>query len=168
MPVHFELYGALSSDAQDVDWFTEQMKRARDVKAKIEANVSRAHLEAAMVRASLYIHPCGYGCYPGIYPERIEHFGITVVEAMGYGAIPLVYEWGGPAETVTACGVGETFSSAGEAYVKVEQETRMTSEARLNRMLTAMKASRRYGEDKFEEAVLNMLDMEFGRQIRVG
>jgi len=168
LPVHFELYGALSSDAQDVDWFTEQMKRARDVKAKIEANVSRAHLEAAMVRASLYIHPCGYGCYPGIYPERIEHFGITVVEAMGYGAIPLVYEWGGPAETVTACGVGETFSSAGEAYVKVEQETRMTSEARLNRMLTAMKASRRYGEDKFEEAVLNMLDMEFGRQIRVG
>ncbi|MBV1894679.1 MAG: glycosyltransferase, partial [Ilumatobacteraceae bacterium] len=34
------------------------------------------------------------------HPERFEHFGISVVEAMAAGAVPLVFGAAGPAEIV--------------------------------------------------------------------
>ena len=36
----------------------------------------------------------------GAHPDRFEHFGIAVVEAMAAGAVPIVYGAAGPAEIV--------------------------------------------------------------------
>ena len=35
-----------------------------------------------------------------LHPERFEHFGIAVVEAMAAGAVPVVFAAAGPAEIV--------------------------------------------------------------------
>ncbi len=50
--------------------------------------------------ASIYWHAGGLGEDPDRHPDRFEHFGITVVEAMAAGAVPLVFAAGGPAEIV--------------------------------------------------------------------
>ena len=39
----------------------------------------------------------------------LEHFGISVVEAMVYGLYPVVYSIGGPAESIKVLNAGETF-----------------------------------------------------------
>ena len=48
------------------------------------------------------------------HPDRFEHFGITVVEAMSAGAVPVVYAQGGPAAIIDAAECGEVFSTIDE------------------------------------------------------
>jgi glycosyltransferase involved in cell wall biosynthesis len=50
-------------------------------------------------KASIYWHAAGLGAAEGD-PEQREHFGMTVAEAMGYGAVPVVYAAGGVGEIV--------------------------------------------------------------------
>ncbi len=51
-------------------------------------------------RASIYWHATGYGSSEDLHPDRQEHFGLTVVEAMSAGAVPVVLKSGGPKETI--------------------------------------------------------------------
>ncbi len=64
-------------------------------------NASLAALQQLYRTATLYWHASGYGSDAQCYPNTQEHFGITVVEAMSAGAIPVVFNSGGPTETVT-------------------------------------------------------------------
>ena len=51
-------------------------------------------------KAKVYWHAAGYGEDLQKFPERAEHFGISTVEAMSYGAIPIVIDAGGQKEIV--------------------------------------------------------------------
>ncbi len=49
---------------------------------------------------SIYWHAGGFGADPERHPEQFEHFGISIVEAMTAGAVPVVFGAAGPAEIV--------------------------------------------------------------------
>jgi glycosyltransferase involved in cell wall biosynthesis len=51
-------------------------------------------------RASLYWHATGAGVDEEMFPEHMEHFGMTTVEAMAFGCVPVVIGKGGQAEIV--------------------------------------------------------------------
>jgi glycosyltransferase involved in cell wall biosynthesis len=51
-------------------------------------------------KSAFFISACGYEMDPLKFPMQLEHYGISVVEAMAHGCIPLVVENGGPKETV--------------------------------------------------------------------
>src|SRR3989344_8706956 len=51
-------------------------------------------------KASLYWSASGYGIDEQSEPARVEHFGITVVEAMTHGAVPVVVNKGGHKEII--------------------------------------------------------------------
>ena len=63
-------------------------------------------LEDLFARAPIYWHAAGYGQNLEKYPERAEHFGISTVEAMSAGAVPLVFEGGGLPEIIEHGGSG--------------------------------------------------------------
>jgi glycosyltransferase involved in cell wall biosynthesis len=71
-----------------------------DLPVVLHPDAERAEVEALCGRATLCWHACGLDVDPEQHPERLEHFGISVVEAMSAGAVPLVLDVGGPAETV--------------------------------------------------------------------
>jgi glycosyltransferase involved in cell wall biosynthesis len=52
-------------------------------------------------RAAIYWHATGFGFSPKEHPEMQEHFGLTTVEAMSAGAVPVVINSGGQGEIVT-------------------------------------------------------------------
>jgi glycosyltransferase involved in cell wall biosynthesis len=64
-------------------------------------NAGLAELHQLYRTARLYWHATGYGQDAQRYPETQEHFGMTIVEAMSAGAVPVVFNSGGPTETVT-------------------------------------------------------------------
>jgi glycosyltransferase involved in cell wall biosynthesis len=74
----------------------------------VHPDCSRGELDALYGRAAIYWHACGLHADPERNPERLEHFGISVVEAMSAGAAPLVLGAGGPAEIVA--GVAPTWT----------------------------------------------------------
>lgn len=51
-------------------------------------------------RTKIYWHAAGFGEDLEKYPEYAEHFGISTVEAMGAGAVPVVINAGGQKEIV--------------------------------------------------------------------
>jgi glycosyltransferase involved in cell wall biosynthesis len=74
-----------------------------------------------LATASIYWHGGGFGEDPELHPERFEHFGIAVVEAMAAGAVPVVFSAAGPAEIVRHAIDGFHWKTLGElqAYTRV-------------------------------------------------
>ena len=68
---------------------------------EIHENASLETLLDLYQTNSFYWHAAGVG-QKKTHPINFEHFGITIVEAMNNGLIPLVYEMGGPAEVLEA------------------------------------------------------------------
>ena len=51
-------------------------------------------------KSKIYWHAAGYDVNEDQHPENVEHFGITVVEAMASGVVPVVVNKGGLKEIV--------------------------------------------------------------------
>lgn len=84
-----------------------------------------------------------------------EHFGITIVEAMAAGCVPVVHDSGGPREIV-AEGVGYRWRDSSEA---VEQVSRLMEDRQLWGGLSsaASARARQYGPERFESGLVKAL-----------
>jgi glycosyltransferase involved in cell wall biosynthesis len=54
----------------------------------------------AYENAAVFWHAAGYGEDDRLHPERTEHFGMSTVEAMAAGCVPVVIRKGGQPEIV--------------------------------------------------------------------
>lgn len=78
-------------------YFTELNKQVENGDIELRTNISRIELTSLYGRASIYWHGAGFG---ETDPVKMEHFGISTVEAMASGCIPIVYGGGGLPEIV--------------------------------------------------------------------
>ena len=62
--------------------------------------VSRSQLSETLSRAKIFWHAAGLTVDEQAHPEHCEHFGISTVEAMAAGCVPVVIGKGGQAEVV--------------------------------------------------------------------
>jgi glycosyltransferase involved in cell wall biosynthesis len=60
-------------------------------------NVSADELKSIYARAKIFWHLAGLGQSD---PAKVEHFGMTIAEAMQCGCVPIVYKGGGQTEIV--------------------------------------------------------------------
>jgi len=51
-------------------------------------------------RATIFWSAAGYGINDLLEPDKVEHFGISVVEAMACGAVPIAFDAGGHKEII--------------------------------------------------------------------
>ncbi|MEO5663642.1 MAG: glycosyltransferase [Nocardioides sp.] len=96
------LVGALSQSPADRDYHASLAASAADLPVTILENATHTQLAELMTSSSIYWHAQGFGTDSSTHPEAQEHFGISTVEAMGAGLVPLVYATGGPLEVVSA------------------------------------------------------------------
>jgi glycosyltransferase involved in cell wall biosynthesis len=87
-------------DAANRDYALAVKRAARGLPVEVHVNAPGAVVERLLGEASLYWHGAGLGEDAELHPERFEHFGISVVEAMAAGAVPIVFGAAGPAEIV--------------------------------------------------------------------
>jgi glycosyltransferase involved in cell wall biosynthesis len=88
--------------------YVETVRRAAvGLPVRFHVNARGEDLSELFATASVFWHGAGLGEDLHWHPDRFEHFGISVVEAMSAGAVPAVYVHGGPAAIVgeTGCGV---------------------------------------------------------------
>lgn len=80
------------------------LKQYRDIIQKLPieiiSNPSLEKIKELLGAAKIFWSATGFGVSAVTYPERMEHFGITTVEAMAAGTVPLVTNSGGHLETV--------------------------------------------------------------------
>lgn len=92
------LAGSVGSDRSFAD---SLVQAARGFPVVFDFKSSREQLRILYRKAAMYWHATGYGVDAVEYPGKQEHFGISTVEAMSAGAVPLVYASGGQKEIVS-------------------------------------------------------------------
>jgi glycosyltransferase involved in cell wall biosynthesis len=95
---HYVTAGALGEGAADLA-YAERVRAASGGQVRVATNLDRADVSDLYGRARLFWHAAGFGSAESS-PESSEHFGISTVEAMSAGAVPIVINKGGQPEIV--------------------------------------------------------------------
>lgn len=140
------LAGGCMGDAASAGYVDDLRRAAAGHDVHFAVNVPQTELEELYGRASVFWHATGYG-RPRENPEAAEHFGLTTVEAMSYGCVPLVYADGGQTEIVRSS-YGRLWKTMDEL---VETTGRLVRDADHRRALAlrAAEASREHGYRAF-------------------
>ena len=146
----------LAGGGDDPGYVEELRGRAARLAAEVRVEVPRDELLDLYSRASLFWHAAGYGQDARRYPERLEHFGITTVEAMAHGAVPLVFPAGGSAEVVEDGRTGVWWRSVEE--LAAQTHDLIEDEPRRERLASAAREeSKCFGPERFRAAVRELV-----------
>ncbi len=137
---------------QDREYAMEVKRAAVGLPIDIHFNATGELVRSSLRSASIYWHGAGLGEDPARDPDRFEHFGISVVEAMAHGAVPLVFAAAGPAETVGTA--GEQFTSIEELAAKTSRLIHNDSE-REQRAVQSIQRADDFGMRAFSERLLS-------------
>src|SRR5205814_4676969 len=92
--------GGLNAREENHAYFERVRELGRGLSTLVEANLGRERLRELFGRARIFWHATGLGDDTDAHPELAEHFGISTVEAMAAGAVPVVINKGGQPEIV--------------------------------------------------------------------
>jgi glycosyltransferase involved in cell wall biosynthesis len=110
----WELHLAGGCSPEDEAYLDEVKSEATGLAVVFHVNASGSELDGLYRRASIYWHATGLGEDLDHDPVRAEHFGITTVEAMSAGAVPVVINAGGQPEIVRSGVDGYLFDTPEE------------------------------------------------------
>ena len=91
---------ATSINSEEDTAFQHMLQSAKNYPIEFLINKSNKELWHIYNKAKIYWHASGYGEDLKVHPEFAEHFGISTVEAMGAGVVPVVINAGGQKEIV--------------------------------------------------------------------
>lgn len=91
------------------------LRQSPAAEISLKVNVPASELKFEYERAKIFWHFCGLGQTD---PAKVEHFGMTVAEAMQNGCVPVVFRGGGQTEIVEDGLSGFLFSSEQELTEK--------------------------------------------------
>jgi len=102
------------------DYFAVVRKTAEGYPIDIYPNVSRNELDQFYADSAIYWHATGLNEDLNRHPDRAEHFGITTIEAMQHGCVPVVIRAGGQPEIVEEGKQGFLFGNEAELMHKTQ------------------------------------------------
>jgi glycosyltransferase involved in cell wall biosynthesis len=150
------LVGGLEDVARHKKYFEDCRRRAQGLPVVFHVNAPAAELKALYERASIYWHATGFGERVERNPIVFEHFGITVVEAMAAGCVPVVIGTAGPKELVEDGESGFLWTTRKEWKRRtLDVATDPALAARLR--AAALARSARFGEAVFRQHLLSIV-----------
>ena len=143
---------AISEDASFVESLRNEFP-----KVEFHCDPTRPELEDLYAASGIFVHAMGYGEES---PQNFEHFGITTVEAMSAGCVPVVIDKGGQREIVSD-GFGFRWNTIREMVEKTEWLVKNPAEAERIREKAIKRGSLFCKENfhkKFSDYVLEVLN----------
>ena len=144
----WKLIVAGSYREEDYDFFRDLVNQSKHYPIEVLGNISYSNLLDLYNKAKIYWHATGFGENLDKNPERAEHFGITTVEAMRCGVVPVVINAGGQSEIVENNVSGFLWDNLDElkdkTYKLINDESLLSSISK-----EAEKESLRFGKEEF-------------------
>ncbi len=140
----------LAGGSEDAEYIKNLNSLIKKLPIEIIKNPSFVQIRELLGKAKIFWSATGYGVNIKLFPEKAEHFGITTVEAMAAGCVPIVTDSGGHLETVRP---GEN----GYLWHTIEQLNSQTlsliNDENLYNQLqkTAIADSQKYSIEKFND-----------------
>lgn len=144
-------------EVEDKEYFNELKKAAQGLPVEFYQGISRRELVSWYQKASLYWHATGYNTDQWQHPERVEHFGITTVEAMAAGCVPIVINKGGQPEILGA-ELEPLLWETSEECLSITEKMMRDEKLRLSIAQQAMKRAHKFGAETFERKLWQMIE----------
>ena len=132
-------------------------KLSRGSPVDILPNLSFEKLLILYGQAKIYWQATGFGENLEKNPERAEHFGIAVVEAMASGAVPIVYNGGGMPEIVKEKESGLLFNNL-EEFGEFTLQLINSEKKRQSFSKKAQERARKFSEESFFKKIKEVLN----------
>lgn len=147
---------ATSIKKEDKKEFEQLQQQAKGFPIEFFINKNNKELWGMYNKAKIYWHASGFGEDLKKNPEYAEHFGISTVEAMGAGCVPVVINAGGQKEIVTENVNGLLWNSENEL---MEKTNKLIDDAKLLDKLSkeAMVTAQKFSKEKFCENLYKLL-----------
>lgn len=137
--------------------FVDKLKEdARTYPVRIIENPSFKNLKEYYASAKIFWSASGYGVDEKKEPSHVEHFGITVVEAMAAGLVPVIFNAGGFKEIIDNGVNGYLWNTTEQLVSKTNS---LVSNSKLFGSLVkkAKEDSQLYSYERFEKEFLSLL-----------
>jgi len=131
-------------------------KKAEDYPVEIFQSPDFKTLKDLYGRAKIFWSAAGFRVNEEKEPDRVEHFGITVVEAMAAGVVPLVFSAGGHKEIVIEGENGFLWKTVGQL---IKNTQKIIDDKILYRAIVkgSTESSRKYGYERFRTSIEKIL-----------
>ena len=139
--ITFNIVGLLDSEAALISLLRQIKELKLSDRVKVYTNVRREQIRDMLLNTRVYLHT-----------KIKEHFGISIVEAMSSGCIPVVHNSGGPMEFVPQ---NRRYSSIEEAAIKVEQAINDWSPGNAR---TISESADKFSEKNFSRQFINLFN----------
>jgi glycosyltransferase involved in cell wall biosynthesis len=155
------LAGSVHDHGGSAGYFDYLTEMSRGYPIYLHGNAPYGELQDLYRRASIFWHAAGYGVDAVVNPANLEHFGMTTVEAMANGAVPVVIAAGGQLEVVEAGKSGFLWSTPGELRTAT---LRLIGNSSLRKRLgaAARKRSCAFARERFKREMVEQLSQFVG------
>lgn len=154
----YHLAGSISNLKED----QEYLRKIKKISSKsnnviIHENCKYEDLMELYAQAKVFWHATGFGVNEEQMPEKMEHFGITTVEAMSYGVVPIVIQKGGQSEIVIEGVNGFLWKNEEEC---IEKTCKIIKEDKMRTVMAqkAVERSKRFSTERFYLANKELYD----------
>ena len=136
--------------SSDKPFLEELKKKAEGLPITFFPNCTFEKMHDLYATSRIYWHAAGFGEHD---PEHMEHLGISTVEAMSSGCIPVVFDGGGQKEIVTDGSNGYLWSTVDELLEK----TQKASQGNTDIVSNGIRRAEDFSERRFTEAFDGLL-----------
>lgn len=152
----WKLVMAVSVNESQMELYKKMKKNAENYPIEFLLNETNKNLWETYSKAKIYWHASGFGENLKTHPELAEHFGISTVEAMGAGAVPVVINAGGQREIVTNGKNGFLWDTLEELKKKTLE---LTIDEKLLSKLSkeAINRSKDFSDEEFKKHIQQMI-----------
>ncbi len=149
--------GGTHPEQQHQEYLRKCLLSAQGYPIEIHTDITFKKLIDLYSKAKIFWHAAGMYENENIHPDKFEHFGITTVEAMASGCVPVVIGVAGQKEIVTHLQNGMLWNSEHELEKFTLQLIRDEQLCR-NMSLNAKKSAKKFCKTIFEKRVGEIFD----------
>jgi len=95
-----QLVGTIGPGSENKEFVERLRDAAAGYPIHIRPGIKFDELRQAYQKSSIYWHATGFGTSEVKQPGQQEHFGMSIIEAMSAGAVPIAFNSGGPREVI--------------------------------------------------------------------
>ena len=139
------------------DVYLKKLKaKAKGLNIEFLESPSVDQLKNVFGESKIYWSASGYGVDEFKNPEKTEHFGITVIEAMSAGCVPVIYNAGGHKEIIDDKVNGYLWNKTSD-LIDITKSLVSKSGIITSVSKEAVSSSKKFGYQEFKKSVLQLL-----------
>lgn len=153
------LVGGLGDEPTSIEFFKYLKQKSAGYPIFFHVNASRKEVEDIYLKSKIYWHATGFGEDEDNYPIKFEHFGISPIEAMSAGCIPVLFNGGGLGELIEASGLDRNRNLFGTIKQLVENTSffQETKNQNLDWKNIFESIDEHFSDDSFKERFIKIL-----------